>query len=309
MKHDDSLPDHLTSLLDDDELSIFLFHGVIPRGARSVRNYTGKHLDREVFARSIEAVSQAGQALSMDEVTWHCENKATFPPKSFAVTFDDGFENNVSVAAPVLADLQVPATIYVTTDFVDRNRMSWIDRIESAVETAPNQTFSAAWIKENFLLGDINSRICFLESVRRFVKTTPSVNPDNFADDICMQLGVDGSDHPDSELDCKMSWEQVRRLAQSDMFKIGGHSHSHPILSFLSAENLNHELETCFTLLREKAAVDVTHFSYPEGLQHCYSDEVIDALRNRGVRCCPTAIAGRNTVGHDPFHLRRYLVA
>lgn len=309
MKHDESLPDHLISLLDDDKLSIFLFHGVVPRSTRRVRNYTGKHLDRDIFARSIEALSQVGHPLSMDEVMWHCENKVAFPTKAFAVTFDDGFENNVSVAAPVMADLQVPATIYVTTDFVDRNRMSWIDRIESAVEIAPDQTFSASWTQHSFPLDDIDSRIRFLQAVRRFVKTAPSVNPDNFAEGICMQLGVDGSDHPDSELDCKMSWEQVREVARSEMFTVGGHSHSHPILSFLSTEELNHELETCFVLLGDKANVGPAHFSYPEGLQHCYSDEVIDALRQRGVRCCPTAIAGKNTVGHDPFHLRRFLVA
>lgn len=75
MKHDESLPDHLISLLDDDKLSIFLFHGVVPRSTRRVRNYTGKHLDRDIFARSIEALSQVGHPLSMDEVMWHCETR------------------------------------------------------------------------------------------------------------------------------------------------------------------------------------------------------------------------------------------
>lgn len=309
MKHDDSLPEHLASLLDDNELCIFLFHGVVLRSKRNVRNYTGKHLNRELFVRSIEAISQAGQALSMNEVIWHCENKVPFPPKSFAVTFDDGFENNVSVAAPVLVDLKVPATIYVTTDFVDRNRMSWIDRVESAVEIAPDQVFCASWTKENFSLGDVTSRIYFLEAVRRLVKTSSSVNPDDFAGSICLQLGVEGSDYPDSELDCKMSWEQVREVARSEMFTIGGHSHSHPILSFLSAQDLDYELDTCFALLKEQADIEPSHFSYPEGLQHCYSGEVIDALRERGVRSSPTAIAGRNTSDHDLFHLRRFLVA
>lgn len=309
MKHDDSLPDHLVSLLDQSELSIFLFHGVVPRKTREVRNYTGKHLDREIFARSIDAVSGVGQALSMDEVLWHCENNLAFPPKSFAVTFDDGFENNLSVAAPLLADLNVPATIYVTTDFVEHNRMSWIDKIESAVEAAPEQSLSTEWASDDFLLGDADSRILFLEAVRSYVKTSRSVHPDIFAEGICLQLGVDVAEHSDSELDRKLSWGQIRELAGSEIFTVGGHSHSHPILSFLSAEELDNELDTCFSLLEDKAGVGPTHFSYPEGLRHCYSDEVINALSRRGVRCCPTAIEGRNNVGHDPFQLRRYLVA
>ena len=60
------------------------------------------------------------------------ENETPFPKNSFALTFDDGFENNMSIAAPILTDYKVPATIYVTTNFIENNEMSWIDKIESA---------------------------------------------------------------------------------------------------------------------------------------------------------------------------------
>ena len=46
-----------------------------------------------------------------------CLNNLPFPPNSFAITFDDGFENNLSVAAPLLSDLKIPLTIYITTNF------------------------------------------------------------------------------------------------------------------------------------------------------------------------------------------------
>jgi hypothetical protein len=49
----------------------------------------------------------------------------------------------------------------------------------------------------------------------------------------------------------------------------------------------------------------VGHYSYPEGLAHCYSDAVIAALRERGVICCPTAEPGVNPPGADLFRLRR----
>jgi peptidoglycan/xylan/chitin deacetylase (PgdA/CDA1 family) len=41
------------------------------------------------------------------------------PPRTFVVTFDDGYENNYSQAWPVLRELEVPATIFVATAYLD----------------------------------------------------------------------------------------------------------------------------------------------------------------------------------------------
>ncbi|MFH1452519.1 MAG: hypothetical protein ABIH00_00885 [Armatimonadota bacterium] len=50
------------------------------------------------------------------------------------------------------------------------------------------------------------------------------------------------------------------------------------------------------------------HYSYPEGLDYCYSDEVINMLKEYGIKCSPTAIDGVNKVGDDLFHLKRVAV-
>ncbi len=122
--------------LHDDHLAIFLFHGVVPEASTGVRNYHGKHLARDVFSRGIETLAVTGTALSMDEVLEHLDTNRPFPRRAFAVTFDDGFANNLEVAAPVLEASGVPATVYITTQFVDDNAMSWIDRIEQCVTEA-----------------------------------------------------------------------------------------------------------------------------------------------------------------------------
>lgn len=308
MKHDDLLPNLLTSLLDEEELTIFLFHGVVTRQTYGVRNYTGKHIHRELFARCIEGLAEFGTALSMEDVLSHLEHGSAFPARAFAVSFDDGFENNLSVAAPILGDFSVPATIYVATEFVDQNRMSWIDRIEKAVENVPNQALSLNWTNEVFILENRASRIEFLKAIRTFVKTSRGIDSNAFADQLCEQLAAEDWEQANGELDRKMSWDQVRISADSQLLSIGGHSHTHAILSFLSPEELDRELDECFRLLGEKGGIAPTHFSYPEGLEHCYSEDVIDALKHRGVRCSPTAISGRNRAIDDPFRLRRFMV-
>lgn len=308
MIHDSTLPDRLVSLLPEDGLAIFLFHGVIPRQTHAVRNYTGKHIQASLFAACMRRLAHVGHALSMDEVLAHCQSGERLPPRAFAITFDDGFENNRSVAAPILADFRIPATIYVTSDFIERNGMSWIDRIELAVEDASAQVLHVDWADKAFPLTDAESRIAFLNAVRRHVKSTPGCDANAFADEVIARLEKAGGSAPDDLLDRKMTWAEVRNLHESELFTIGGHSHTHPILSFLTPAQLAIELDTSLELLWKKAAVGATHYSYPEGLEHCYSDEVIAALKQRGVRCCPTAIDGTNRAGDDPFHLRRIMV-
>lgn len=41
------------------------------------------------------------------------------PPRVFAVTFDDGFVNNLTAALPILQSLKVPATLFLATAFLD----------------------------------------------------------------------------------------------------------------------------------------------------------------------------------------------
>ena len=46
----------------------------------------------------------------------------TIPAHVFAVTFDDGYANNFSHALPILRELNVPATIFLATKYLDMDR-------------------------------------------------------------------------------------------------------------------------------------------------------------------------------------------
>jgi peptidoglycan/xylan/chitin deacetylase (PgdA/CDA1 family) len=309
MIHDDSLPDRVASRLADDTLAIFLIHGVIPRQVHRVRNYTGKHMTASMFAKVMRRLAQEGVPLSMDQVLEHMHSGAPLPRRGFALTFDDGFENNLSVATPIMAEHGIPGMIYATTGFVEDNGMSWIDRIEYTVEDCSTRTLKTDWSDEVFKLDDAASRIDFLKAVRRYVKNDPRCNSNRFADELCAELGRTGRFSSDDPLDKKLSWEQIRATHGNGLILFGGHTHTHPILSFLSPEQLAFELDTSFALMNDKGGVDATHYSYPEGLAHCFNDTVITELKARGVRCCPTAIDGINRPGTDTFHLLRVMVA
>jgi peptidoglycan/xylan/chitin deacetylase (PgdA/CDA1 family) len=298
------------SFLNKDGIVIFLFHGVIEKQTYTVRNYTGKHIKSNNFEKYMSILATNGNPMTMNQVLHHLESGQNFLPGSFAITFDDGFENNISIARPILEKYKVPAMIYLTTDFIDNDQMSWIDGIEYAVQHTKKQQIRIAQTNKIYSLKESDEKIEFLISVRQFVKNSITCNPTQFSKQVCMDLGFSEKLSSDDPLDKKLTWDQIKLINRNDwLISFGGHSHTHPILSYLSHEDLCFELDTSLALLKLKADVNPIHYSYPEGLAHCYSKIVIDELKIRGVRCCPTAISGVNSLKTNPFELFRIMVA
>lgn len=295
--------------LSEDGLVIYLFHGVIDRQRHSVRNYTRKHLERAPFREMLTELKRAGQPLSMDQVVALHSAGEPYPARSFAITFDDGFANNYTVAAPVLAELALPATFYITSGFVEHNAMSWIDRIEFCIEQTPRGALRLPWRTAPLSFDNRESKIALLNEIRLRVKSDPAIGTEDLVASVFEQCNHEGISASDDPLDQKLTWAEVRALAEDPLFTVGGHSHTHPILSFLSAEKLGHEIDLSLELLAEMAGLLPRHYSYPEGLAHCYSPQVISALQARGIVCCPTAEDGVNAARTDLFHLKRVMVS
>jgi peptidoglycan/xylan/chitin deacetylase (PgdA/CDA1 family) len=294
--------------LGEGHLAIFLFHGVIERQRHAVRNYTGKHMLAEQFRAVLTSLTAAGGvALSMDQVLAAMQGEAPLPPRAFAITFDDGFANNLTVAAPILAELEIPAAFYVTTGFVEHNGMSWIDRIEACLEEVPDGTLHLPW-RDGPVSFRAEDRIPLLGDIRRAVKSDAAIDVEGLIASIYRQCGRTPVTATDDPLDLKLTWDEVRRLDGHPLFTVGGHSHSHAILSFCDEAGLEREIDGSIRLLVERAGIRSPHYSYPEGLAHCYDRRVIDRLKGLGIRCCPTAIDGINLPGADPFELRRIMM-
>ncbi len=292
--------------LSPDALTIFLFHGVVERHDYPIRNYTRKHIARARFATILDALMATGTAVSLDDVIEIASGRGALPANAFAITFDDGFRNNLTVAAPLLVDRKIPATFYVTTGFIEHNWMSWIDRIEYAVERAGEGRVTLPTGERRF--HDAGSAQALLDEIRTVVKADPRLETDGFASEVQATLEIEETRATDDPLDRKLDWAEVKALAAEPLFRVGGHSHSHANLAFLDGSGLVREIETSRALLAERAGLSCRHYSYPEGTPNAYSEGVIAALKRIGVACCPTAEDGVNAPPLDLFRLKRVMV-
>ena len=129
----------LKKTLNSNDLSIYLFHGVIKKKIKntSIRNYNLKHIDQNKFEKYIKFLSNNGKAITLNDIF----NKNQKFKNKYIITFDDGFYNNYKYALPVLKKYNVPHIIYITTNYVDKNLISWIDRIDIAINKCKKKCY------------------------------------------------------------------------------------------------------------------------------------------------------------------------
>ena len=160
-----------SKFLKKKKLTIFLFHGVIDKNPFKIRNYTKKHLLKKEFIKVLNDLkNNKGICLSLDKVFSTIKKREDFKDYSYSITFDDGFYNNYKIAAPILKKRKLHATFYLTTNFVDKNEMSWIDKIEHMIENTKSKKIIKIFSRDLKIENNKKSKIQFLNSIRFLAK-------------------------------------------------------------------------------------------------------------------------------------------
>ena len=128
----------MTHLLSprDDQAVILLYHGVSQTTSWGIENFSGKHIDADIFEKQMEWIARNATPLSLREISDILLSGEMLPPRSVAVTFDDSYRNNCTTALPILKCHGVPATFFVNTGFVGSERRYWTDKVEHAINSA-----------------------------------------------------------------------------------------------------------------------------------------------------------------------------
>src|SRR5882672_7810425 len=100
-----------------------MYHSVMDNPSSHTHTLGEIVLSTKVFRQQMETLARHYHPVSMDDVLRHARGEKQLSPRSVAVTFDDGYADNLNVAGPILARLSVPATVYVTVDCVQKSRL------------------------------------------------------------------------------------------------------------------------------------------------------------------------------------------
>lgn len=86
----------------------------------SVKNWDYPHsIPIEIFKWQMEYLRENFQVLSLDDTLDVIGGRLTLQRMGVLVTFDDGLEDNLTNAYPILKELDIPAVVFLATNYVD----------------------------------------------------------------------------------------------------------------------------------------------------------------------------------------------
>ena len=295
----------LKKSLNSSDLSIYLFHGVIKKkiNKNSIRNYNSKHLYQDKFEKYIKFLSDNGQTITLNDIF---DKNQNFRNK-YVITFDDGFYNNYKYALPIMKKYNVPHIIYLTSNYVDKNLISWIDRIDIAIDNCKKKVVYSKIFKKNFKLGSKENKIIFLNFIRNYCKSIKKVDLNKFAEILLKDLKLSAPKTSISDLDKKLDWNCIKKMNENDLTEFGGHSHSHNVLGHLTKSQYTVEINKSLNFLSKKGNLKIKHYSYPEGFKTSFNKEIIDLLKKKKIKTSVTTLLKKQNK-KSLFKLNRFFV-
>ncbi len=115
-----------------ESIAVILMYHSVPEASAACWIDPGNSVSPEVFEQHVQFLANHRHVVSMDQLVEQLEQGEPLRPGTVAITFDDGYLDNLTVAAPILAKYNLPATIYLATDYTTSGENQWIDILYSA---------------------------------------------------------------------------------------------------------------------------------------------------------------------------------
>lgn len=230
------------------------------------------------------------------------------PERSVFVSFDDGFLNNLTVAAPILERYEIPATIFLTTDLIGTERTIWPLEVAERVVQWPDTTIPFPASDDRHALPPQGlRRIALAGEIVEHCKTLPD---DRRRDYLARLRDRDSMGRPlawQDGLYRMLDWKQVQALRDRGV-EFGAHTASHVNLARSPLDRAEVELRTSKEEIERRLGVDCFALAYPFGDSGAFCDSVIETARQLGFRVGTTLCMRRNPERPDPMRLDRIAV-
>jgi len=280
---------------------VLAYHRVTPDAEMADCAFPAMHVAASTFRAQLRALQQLYRVVPMRDLEAIVSGQAPLRESIAVVTFDDGYRDNARVALPILAAENVPATFFVSVDFVDRGRPFWFDRVAAAARAwNPDVAMRA---EAAALPAGVVAALSSDESLAARLRTAAACLkslPDAERDAATALLDRVTAAHAPASAE-PMTWDEVRGLRAAGM-NVGAHGIRHGILTRMPMHEAAHEIEGSVATVAARVGAPVTEFAYPNGDA---DDGVARLARAAGVRLAFT-MDGRVVVpGVDPLRIAR----
>jgi peptidoglycan/xylan/chitin deacetylase (PgdA/CDA1 family) len=282
------------------------------------------------FSKQMDVICSHFKPMGLGPLVEH-SRRGTLPPDAIAVTFDDGYADNLENARPLLERWDVPATFFVATSYIGSGREFWWDELERLLlgqgslprvvrlgigratrewdlggfseYDASACAHHAAWHVER--KDDPTPRHRAYRELCGLLRTCSPVMRDAALRELAAQV----PDHALGRATHRvLSADDVAALSKVTNSEIGAHSLSHPSLSTLPVDEQRQEIVSSKSAVEAMTGRRTTAFAYPFGTAADYTNATVTEVSSAGFACACLATPGRVERKTDPLRLPRLIV-
>lgn len=287
---------------------VLLYHRVLPESA-SVLSYSSNAIvvTPKTFARHLRVLRRHFSFVSPLEFEEWWQGKRRFSKPPCLISFDDGWKDNIEYARPLLRAADVPAIIFLPTDYIGTGRVFWQERLSGLLDTlGRHPELRSHPLVTRLALDDVfqqDARARSMQSrdvARRFKTHTPEQIDGIVTEVADLVRTVTGRVEPAS-MDAYLNWQDVQTMLSEDIH-FGSHAVTHRILTRLDTAAVQNELSTSKQILEHRLGKPVHMLAFPNG---DHDETTCRIARASGYSFAFTTLPGWIQPGMHPYRLKR----
>lgn len=227
------------------------FYHMVSNDENSFAKYLYPPRKIETFKQDLDFLLENYKPISLQELIKISKDNKLLTQNVFHLTFDDGLTNFYKVVAPILKARNIPATVFVNTNFVDNKELFY--------------RYKASLLLQNFEASTLENQTVFKQFFNTDNVKEKLLNI-NFQqkeqlDTLAKKVNVDFDEYLKTEQPYLFS-NQIEELIE-DGFTIGAHSKNHPLFSDICLKEQIAQTEESLAWLQKTFNINYRAFSFP----------------------------------------------
>lgn len=280
---------------------ILYYHRVVPR----VADYDPflLQVSCDYFDQQLEYLARAYPIITLQELVKQILAGSFAQRRQIVITFDDGYLDNYLHAYPLLRKWNLPATIFVSTAYVESQQPFFWEQLTHFVQHTSKNILDIDLPDKTirYLLHTEEDRHRVLLELHRNTRHL-------CAEHLAKVLQQFEAQIPPLDQEIRpLTWEQIHEMSRTNI-SFGAHTHTHPVLSALSSYEAEQEIVRSKQMLEECLQQEMTVFAYPYGEQGDFNEETIALLKRHQFLCACSTYFGTNDATTNLFAMKRVVV-
>jgi peptidoglycan/xylan/chitin deacetylase (PgdA/CDA1 family) len=283
--------------------AMLMYHSVV-ENPQLTENSIGTSKSISVFEAHMRTLAQRFTPVTVDQIVDFANGGRELPPRAVAVTFDDGFLDNLEIALPILSRYAIPAIFYIMVGAVETGITPWYCRINFALRTTRKREWTDPEQGRVYKLENLQDRKVALSAAWEAGARKTGAVQTEYVRQIEEALEIETV--PSNLM---LTWDQVRAVRKAG-HTIGAHTITHPNLAHVTKDEAQSEIVGCKERLEKELGEPIRHFSYPHpALNPNYSHQTIEITREAGFKSAALTTCGAVHKGDEPLSLKRIYAA